>query len=171
MVLPYLKKNAIVILHDTMLHVIKSEYSYTNGVLFASIKGEKFMPYEGELKNIANIGAVILDDNIMNYAFDYFYLLTLKWGYLPKDEDLEYICKLFNKFYDNTLNELYLSIVDRNKNLLSKESISSTKNIDSTMFQKQRININKNRNDVINSLAWWIPIRKWRESFRSKFLK
>ncbi|WP_198391156.1 O-methyltransferase [Brachyspira pilosicoli] len=163
MVLPYLKKNAIVILHDTIFHLYRE--GYTNGVLFAAIKGQKIMPYEGEVKNIANIGAIILDDDIMNYIFDYFYLLTLRWNYLPTDEDLDYIYKLFNKFYDNTLVELYSSIVDRNRRLFST-AISSVEDIYSTMFPKKEIN---NIDTTVDKIAWWIPVKKWRESFRAKF--
>ena len=24
---------------------------------------------------------------------------------------------------------------------------------------------------LLNSIAWWIPIRKWRDNFRNKFFK
>ena len=30
--------------------------------------------------------------------------------------------------------------------------------------------VNKNMDKIIDSLAWWIPVKKLRDNFRSKFL-
>ena len=170
MVLPYLKKNAIVILHDTLFQLYRD--GYTNAALFSSLKGKKITISEGKLSNIGNIGAVILDENIMDNVFDYFYLLTLKWQYLPSDEDFLLIEKLFSKFYNKDLINMYWSIVLMNKDLF-KNNILKEKEIDLNNKIEYLLNQNKsnsyNINKIINTLAWWIPIRKWRDTFRSKF--
>ena len=37
---------------------------------------------------------------------------------------------------------------------------------DSEISNIKTVNVLK---ELINSLAWWIPIRKWRDNFRNKF--
>ena len=37
-------------------------------------------------------------------------------------------------------------------------------------YAKNNVNkLNEKLNMLINCIAWWIPIRKWRDNFRNKF--
>lgn len=98
-VLPYLKKNAILILHDIGLYHF-DKFGVTNGILFSCLNGNKLSFNEGLWNRFANIGAVILDENIKDNILDYLYLLTLPWEYLPTDNDIYECQKLFSKNYE-----------------------------------------------------------------------
>lgn len=163
-ILPYLKKNAILILHDVILHFYHKP-SITNGILFSCLRGKKFSFNEGNWDKFANIGAVILDENIKENILDYMFLLTLPWTYLPADKDILECQKLFSKHYSEELVDTFMSIMLHNKQTFIKDS-SSVSNIDISALDKVDRKINK----LIDSIAWWIPIRKWRDNFRNKIL-
>ena len=156
-VLPYLKKNAILILHDTALHH-NYKWSITNGILFSCLRGEKLSFNEGFWGKYANIGAVILDEDIMDNISDYLYLLTLPWEYLPSDNDIYECQKLFSKNYDEEFVDTFMNIMLKNKQIFIE-----CKNY-------TQINLDYKVNKLIDTLAWWIPIRKFRDKFRGKFL-
>ena len=180
-VLPYLKKNAVLILHDIALHH-NNKVAVTNGILFSCLKGKKLSFNEGFWNKYANIGAVILDENIMNNISDYLYLLTLPWGYLPTDNDIWECQKLFSKNYEAEFVDTFMNIMLRNKQFFIEGKNAEISNINNNMYDK--INSIKTKYDslekdlsgminsyqnLINTMAWWIPIRKWRDNFRNKF--
>ncbi|EKV56382.1 class I SAM-dependent methyltransferase [Brachyspira hampsonii] len=158
-ILPYMKKGGIIILHDTSMHIYPGlEHVYTNGVLFSCLKGKKFNISESTIKDVGNIGAVILDENIMEYVFDYFYLLTLPWQYLPKLKDIVDIENIFSKHYKSHLVKLFSNISSYYYDMLEKGEVKN----DKIEYLDNKIN------RLVNSIAWWIPIRKWRDNFRNK---
>ncbi|TXJ21701.1 class I SAM-dependent methyltransferase [Brachyspira aalborgi] len=159
-VLPYLKKNAILILHDIALHYNGNErHSITNCILFSCLRGKKLSFNEGLWNRFANIGAVILDENIKDNILDYLYLLTLPWEYLPTDNDILECQKLFSKHYKQDLVDKFINIM-----LVNKKFFINDKNlIESRNDKLDRLN------KLIDTLAWWIPVRKWRDNFRNKF--
>ena len=157
-VLPYLKKNAILILHDIALHH-NYKSSITNGILFSCLKGKKLSFNEGLWNSFANIGAVILDENIKDNILDYLYLLTLPFEYLPTDNDILECQKLFSKNYEEEFVDTFMNIMLKNKQLFIEKNTISNDRLDNKV------------NKLIDTLAWWIPIRKWRDNFRSKFSK
>lgn len=161
-VLPYLKKNAILILHDIALHYNGNErHSITNCILFSCLRGKKLSFNEGLWNRFANIGAVILDENIKDNILDYLYLLTLPWEYLPTDNDILECQKLFSKNYEEEFVDTFMNIM-----LVNKKFFINDKNlIESRNDKLDRLN------KLIDTLAWWIPIRKWRDNFRNKFFK
>ena len=144
MILPYLKKNAIIIIHDIFT-------ANTNLILFSAIRGDKILfKDKNQIFKNYGIGAVVLDDNIMDFIFDYFFLLKLNWNYMPTEEDIEYIIKLFKKYYDNEMVEFFTKIVN---------------------YNKKEFYISKSLSDYankINKIAWWIPFRKERDNFRER---
>ena len=155
-VLPYLKKNAILILHDIALyHTYKP--AITNGILFSCLKGKKLSFNEGLWNSFANIGAVILDENIKDNILDYLYLLTLPFEYLPTDNDILECQKLFSKHYKQDLVDKFINIMLKNKQLFIERNTI----LNDRLYNK----VNK----LIDTLAWWIPVRKWRDNFRNKF--
>lgn len=186
-VLPYLKENAILILHDTLLYAMEP-YIYnfrygctTNGTLFSAIKGKKIHPNEGHFGNFGNIGAIILDSDIKDRVFDYIYLLTLPWSYLPTDLDIMYFQKLFSKNYDAKINEYFNGIVLGNsKNFIEMRKTNELNNSFNNKLSDfdnkfisfdNKLNLIDNKlNSLINKLAWWIPIKKARNKFRNDLM-
>lgn len=179
-VLPYLKENAVVILHDTLLYGIEP-YIYnfrlgctTNGTLFSAIKGKKIHANEGYFGNFGNIGAIILDSDIKDRVFDYIYLLTLPWcSYVPTDLDIMYFQKLFSKNYDAKINEYFNGIVlGSSKNFIEMRKTNELNNSfnNKLISLDNKVNFIDNKfNSLINKLAWWIPFKKKRDEFRKKF--
>ena len=159
-VLPYLKKNAILIFHDIALHYNGNErHSITNCILFSCLRGKKLSFNEGLWNSFANIGAVILDENVKDNILDYLYLLTLPWQYLPSYNDILECQKLFSKHYKQDLVDTFMNIM-----LVNKKFFINDKNLIESINDKlDRLN------KIVDTLAWWIPIRKWRDNFRNKF--
>ena len=180
-VLPYLKKNAILILHDIALHHTYKN-CITNGILFSCLKGKKLSFNEGLWNRFANIGAVILDENIKDNILDYLYLLTLPWEYLPTDNDIYECQKLFSKNYEEEFVDTFMNIMLKNKQLFIEGKNTEISNINNNMYneinsikikydnlEKDLSGMINSYKNLINSMAWWIPIRKWRDNFRNKF--
>ncbi|ELV04553.1 hypothetical protein [Brachyspira hampsonii] len=172
-------------------------------MLFSSLKGEKYtIEYDNDRNlfcGITNIGAVRLDDDILDRVTDYFYLLTNPWSYMPTEEDFFYIKKIFSKYYNYNVNELFNSIISffkikdkENNSIIEKNYTQLNNKIDEINIQLNN-KIKENKNWIrlfgiynnkyyiyvyilciritlkITKIAWWIPVKKWRDNFRNKF--
>lgn len=220
MVLPFLKKNATVIVHDVILSHFDPFYTMSScNMLFSSLKGEKYtIEYDNDRNlfcGITNIGAVKLDNDILDRVIDYFYLLTNPWSYTPTEEDFFYVKKIFSKYYNHHINELFNSIMSfyKIKDKIKENNTQWNNNIEGINAQlnnkieelniqlnskieenyiKLNNKIEENKNLIrlfgiynkyyiyvyilgiritlkIAKIAWWIPVRKWRDNFRNKF--
>lgn len=135
MILPFLKKNAVIVIHDLILHTsVFGDYNYyqhtTNCILYSAINGKKILLekdnhyYKEEkyyakmidISGIPNIGAIILDDNIKDNALDIFMLLSLHWMYKITEEDYLTTLNLFIKYYPSKLVNIFERIYLFNKN-------------------------------------------------------
>lgn len=120
MILPYMKRNAVIVIHDIMFHTFNIDpYASTCNILFSSIKGQKVTVkdnFNNNLGSIANIGAIILDDNIMDDVLKHFLLLTLPWKYFP--DNLNSIIKFLSEHYDQDLIKILLDTIEMQKKLL-----------------------------------------------------
>jgi predicted O-methyltransferase YrrM len=108
-VLPYLKKNAIVVLHDTAIYMGKAEVmadeanqrywrdGYTCRVLLNTLRGRMFHSTADYI--FPNIGGVVLDDDVEGMVKALFYNLTLEWVYMPPNLDLLKTLHFFKRFY------------------------------------------------------------------------
>ena len=117
MVLPYLKKNAVVVFHDTCLHYCSNPINPNfdvNCILMSAIKGKKFQP---KYNDIPNIGAIVLDDDINDRIFDVFNLLILKWSYMINDEDYKTLLNFYEKHYDEYYINIFKAAYNYNKKL------------------------------------------------------
>ena len=100
MVLPYLKKNAILVLHDTSLQTYE-DHLVTCSILLSAVNGLKLIPTITDRPFFPNIGAVILSENIMDDAWSHFNLLLLpwhEWTYLS-DGDWAFLESFFGRHY------------------------------------------------------------------------
>ena len=66
----------------------------------------------------------------------------------------------------------YLYNIRNNENFLEDYFIKEIKELKDKIncYDKRLDDLNCKINKVVNSLAWGIPIRKWRNKFREKFL-
>ncbi|MCL2687114.1 MAG: class I SAM-dependent methyltransferase [Methanobrevibacter sp.] len=115
-VLPFMKKEGIIIIHDT-------NYNYYNphgiscNVAFSVIKANKTQPldYDKNYAPLANIGAFKINEDTFRYIDDFFFALSLNWKYIPNKEDMNYFKKLFQKYYSKENMKKLNAIYDMNK--------------------------------------------------------
>jgi len=127
MVLPYLKSEAIVVLHDVSLntqvgkfdHVFKRIESYdratTCNTLFSVLRGQRQLPSRKPLdQRFANIGAVKLASEIKQDPWPFFNLLTLPWvdWYYLKKEEWDFLRKFIAEHYSPDMQSFFREIVD-----------------------------------------------------------
>ena len=124
--LPFLKQNAIIILHDIIWHFIKENgtekiqsVSSPQLLLMSVLHGDKLLIKNEE--KIDNMGAIFLYSNQKAYYLDYFLLLLSFWEYMPTEKQLNEIRIFIKKYYQN---ELFLKLFDiaviKNKNYVNK---------------------------------------------------
>jgi len=106
-IMPYMKKNGIIILHDTNYHTLFNVQGYTNIVLLNTLKGKRIYLKSEKTMCIPNIGAIILDDNINEMLFPLFSNLSLPWFQKILDSDYYIILKHLMKYYSKNLIQIY----------------------------------------------------------------
>ena len=108
-------------------------------------------------------------DDIINYLIEENKEKGNRISYL-NNENLELKNKLDNLYFDNSSIRTSIIKINEKQNWIKLFGIYNTK--DYLMFYlfgiKISFKMNENR---VNKLAWWIPIRKWRDNFRNKFSK
>lgn len=129
MILPYLKKNAVVVFHDTCLHTHKSQTTdkaITNCILMSAIKGEKLLPKNQDcrLNSFPNIGGIILADDIRDCVFDIFNALKLPWFYCLNETDYNLVLSHFSKHYD----KYFVSVFEKARKYYSEKLKIQSKN-------------------------------------------
>lgn len=111
MVLPYLKKNAIIVVHDVSYHALsKRDSGITCGVLYTTLQGQKILPLNYEA-HLPNIGCAILSDE--QHIWSYVHLLTLpwaKWDYL-NEKRWDFLRAFFAQHYSAEIMEYYDRII------------------------------------------------------------
>lgn len=120
LVLPYLKKDCVLVLHDTNLHVSATSLAYrkgaiVNNILMSCIGGQKFLPYPKPYPytygRFNNIGAIKLNENAFSSLYEIFNLFTLPWNYKVKYEDLKAIMGFFDKHYPGFYSDYFKEAV------------------------------------------------------------
>ena len=128
-VLPYLSENAIVCFHDigsSFTWGLKRKPAYyCNDMLFSTIKGEKFLPQTKYTEFFPNIGAIKLDSNQKKYLFDYFFLFTMPWEYLPQNSVNQKLINHFSRHYDSFLVDIYKKAIAANNKYHKKVMIKA----------------------------------------------
>ena len=129
-VLPFLKENAIVIVHDIFYHFwhdSKTKFYPSCISLIPAIYGDKVLIYR-KVGGVSNMGAVFLYSNQEEHYLDYFLLLLNFWEYIPSDEQTNDLRRFIKQYYKD--NE-YINIF----NIAVRENIAA--------YQKFQNNINK----------------------------
>lgn len=123
MALPYLKKDAIIIFHDTNLHLRQDRerhFQIVNNILISSINGTKLIP--GFKNNISkygkyfnNIGAIQADTSTFKNVYEIFNILTIKWRYMPEEFILSTFKNFLRKFYNGYYVDYFEAIIERQR--------------------------------------------------------
>ena len=108
-VLPYLKKDAVVVLHDIMENqrIYSQETQHATVALFSSVVADKFFNFNTMfvdfMHNYPNIGAFQINSDTMKNIENVFLALVLRWQYsLPGDQLFAYY-NIFQKHYSKEL--------------------------------------------------------------------
>ena len=138
-IFPFLKKRAIIGFDDINQHAKKGmlnmDYFYPcNNLLFSVLRGKKIIMGQKSKEKFSfrKLGAVILDDNQEKYFYEYFYLLTNNWSYMPNQFEIDVIRKLIAKYYKSFFLSMFDAAVNLNykklkkKGLLNKDYIQYT---------------------------------------------
>ncbi|MBQ8651144.1 MAG: class I SAM-dependent methyltransferase [Alphaproteobacteria bacterium] len=131
MVLPFLKKGAIVAFHDIGLHLtnwpkkqpIRPKLYHSNNQIFAYAKGKKIIPTEEKDRVFYNIGAIELDKDQETRYWDYFFPLSFHWDYMPEEKDLNKIRSFLAKYYDEEYIKIFDEALNQNKIYLSDHEV------------------------------------------------
>ncbi len=137
MVLPYLKENAVVVFHDTALHVISSEpcqfkIANTNNLLMSAIKGKKILPEFFDSHIFPNIGAVELNKSTRENIWDIFNIIKQPWVYAINQEEVGKIVNCFEKQYGTKLTNIFVKAA----NFYNSDLDSATKILNSVDVKK-----------------------------------
>lgn len=118
-VLPFLKKNAIIIFHDIANQITRSKIrnEWAPYLIFNGIRGKKYLP-SGNYILKHDIGAIILDTNQYNYYNDYFRFLGGQWQYFPKKSHINKLRYFFKKYYDKECLVMFEEAVIFNRNFV-----------------------------------------------------
>ena len=121
--LPFLKENAIVVIHDLLWHLyngkkFKKKFYPSCINLIPAIYGDKVLLgyWNAQVNNIA---AIFLYPQQEKHYIDYFLLLLNFWEYIPTDSQINDLRSFITKFYKK---DIYLNIFNKavyyNKNLI-----------------------------------------------------
>lgn len=119
-ILPYLKNDCLLVLHDTALHILRGGESYATRLLYAVSVGQKY-DFQ-DLENpygIGNISAVQITPDSSKYVGNVFQALMLPWSYMPSDDQLQQYEDFYFKHYSPALCGIFTCAVQMNKRKLA----------------------------------------------------
>ena len=138
--LPFLNKNAIVIIHDLFWHfsrVINSKFFPSCINLIPVLYGDKIFLNENK-NEISNIGAVFLYPNQNEHYLDYFLLLLNFWEYIPKINQINDLRVFIKQFYKK---DIYINIFNKAVSLNKKVNLKFTKYTNITEQRKYLVSL------------------------------
>lgn len=154
MVLPYLKSDAVIVLHDIALHLsmIEQQWSDCNAQLFSVLKGQKILPAEfnSGFTPFPNIGAVVLDNDIKDNLFDIFNLLLVYWKYSLSEYDYRVIYDYFKKHYDEYFLEIFSKTAEINKKRLARIKQDKNNYLLKLLFKILKFKLSHGEKRVLN---------------------
>lgn len=119
-ILPFLKEEALVVLHDTFLmyiddKVTKKIRNFSNNQILCYIRGKLILPSYNNNTFSRNIGAIKLFKNQEKYYLNYFLALGTQWEYLPSDNELNILKNHFSKYYGAKYSQIFNDAIFKNK--------------------------------------------------------
>ena len=114
-VLPFLKIDSIVVLHDVSLNQREYPSAESNGILLSAVTAEKFLNFDEQaLFRYPNIGAFKVSEQTAEHIDNVFLSLVLNWKYLPSDKELVAYRRHYKRFYPVELCEIFQEAIDMN---------------------------------------------------------
>lgn len=98
-VLPHMKKNGIIIYHDTAYHTVIDPLGETNCISMNTLHGKRIKLSSESTEGLPNIGAIVLDGEIEDMIYGLFTNLSLPWAYCITEEDFLSLFKHFSQYY------------------------------------------------------------------------
>ena len=105
-VLPYLKQNGIIVMHDTAQHTLSSAASTTNCICLNTLHGKRIILSEDTSRKcpvVSNIGGIVLGADIHDMYYPLFTNLSLPWTYVICEEDYSVLLKHYRTYYSPEL--------------------------------------------------------------------
>lgn len=118
-VLPYLKDNAVVCLHDVYENqrVYSQINQHATGALFSAVVADKFLNFTSIDPNTfryPNIAAFQINSDTMKHIENVFLTLMLRWRYLPEEKHLDGYFQKLSQNYAPKLMEIFIETVKIN---------------------------------------------------------
>ena len=107
-VLPFMKKNGIIIYHDTAYHSLGNAAGTTCCAAINSLCGKRILLKSEQTLGLPNIDAIVLDENIEDMLHALFSNISLPWHYKITNKDFSELLKHFSKYYSKELIEIYI---------------------------------------------------------------
>lgn len=139
MVLPYLKKDCLLVLHDIAYHIHWNSRGVTCGTLISVINGKKIIP-EFEGVSFPNIGAAVLDRE--QNPWDIFNLLSLPWvwWHYLEDKDWDFLKDFMARYYDRDMQVLFGRVIEyKNRKKIEELSAAKAKHTSENGFTAKNI--------------------------------
>lgn len=119
-VYPYLKKGAVIVLHDILLnHIGDNADKFAPKILLDTVVAEKIVDIDDEGK-FSNIGAFKINGDTGKYIGNVFSALTLTWNYFPNDRVLQLYREFFSRHYTAEELTIYDLAVELNQQTLHR---------------------------------------------------
>lgn len=118
-VLPFLKNNAMIVLHDVTLALTHPPAAHCTATrcLYSSVSGIKYYKFDnGSLPDEFSIAAFKANKSTRRNIDDVFSSLAMPWGYLPVDEQMDQYLSIIEKYYDEHLLNFLKMILKQQKN-------------------------------------------------------
>ena len=129
-ILPFLSKKAVVVLHDVAYHQYCAKEGMATQVLLDAITGEKFFPLGlDKTQPLPNIAAVRVNDDTAKYVDSVFHSMVLPWCYIPGESEIQAYRKFYRKYYGSDLIEMFDVAYRLNQKLLRKSQLMNKQEI------------------------------------------
>lgn len=119
---PFLKKGAVVVLHDIALcHYENNWDAIATKLLFDTVTADKLIGIDEEDSSLLNIGAFVVTEDTGQYIDDVFSALTTIWGYRVKDKELAIYREFYSHYYSEEKIILFDMAVRMNQSTLDRK--------------------------------------------------
>lgn len=143
---PFLKKGAVVVLHDIALcHHENNWDAIATKLLFDTVTADKLIGIDEEDSSLLNIGAFVVTEDTGQYIDDVFSALTTIWGYRVKDKELA----IYREFYSHYYSEEKIILFDM-----------AVRMNQSTLDRKVNEKIHIRQEEFLNAYAWVDQIKE-----------
>lgn len=177
-VLPFLKKGAIVVLHDISFYLSNSEYrdmyrfpviNLATRYLFNAVAAKKSMPkkYRTDLETqLVNIGAFQVSDDTLNYIENVFQSLYVPWGVTPEKRILDGVSGIVERHFPKRYAQMFAEAIRVNAYLKCKE-LKSVNDLAMIMRKCEEKYIlfgardAKHYIEMINGAGFGLPMEIW----------